>query len=327
MNEDAAFKRFFSAPELVEVVARSAVPRWGERVGPATFEPVPTELIGERLARREADMIWLVRPRDGRRPLLLLLEFQARSERHMVLRTTEYAVMAVRATIAASGEEPDAVCVVLHHGEGSWTAPTRLEDLFEAPPPSRYHLISAEPDGGGGASSRRDVIIFGARSVRSRTPGALREELPRLVKALRALGDAELNRVMAERIRDLLASRGYSPKLLEEAMTVDQLQTEWDRGMEAIREEGREEGRAELRAEWDRGMEAIREEGREEGRAAGRRELLCRLAERKFGTAVSARLSDVLEESLDSDRIDDLLAAVFGCASGEQFMARALRGE
>ena len=66
---------------------------------------------------------------------MLLLELQRRPERHMVLRTTTYNILAVQELIEHDkelrrGERQLAVeSLVLHHGDRQWNAPGREGDV------------------------------------------------------------------------------------------------------------------------------------------------------------------------------------------------------
>ena len=97
--DDAAFKKLFSHPRLIELLIRRHVPEWDEEIEYSTLERLPTELIDERLRRRYPDMMWRARTIDGTTDMILLLELQGRPERHMVLRTTTYNILAVQELI------------------------------------------------------------------------------------------------------------------------------------------------------------------------------------------------------------------------------------
>ena len=135
--DDAAFKKLFSHPRMIELLIRRHVPEWGGKIAYSTLERLPTELIDEKLRRRYPDMIWRARATDGTTDLVLLLEVQGRPERHMVLRTTAYNVLAVQELIEHDEQlwrgdrQLTVASLVLHHGDREWNAPTRLRDLFQ----------------------------------------------------------------------------------------------------------------------------------------------------------------------------------------------------
>ena len=54
---DAAFKKMFSHPLMIELLVRGHVPEWGDRIDYSTLEQLPPELVGESLQRRYPDMM------------------------------------------------------------------------------------------------------------------------------------------------------------------------------------------------------------------------------------------------------------------------------
>ncbi len=66
-----------------------------------------------------------------------------------------------------------------------------------------------------------------------------------------------------------------------------------------FREEGRVEGREEGRVEG-------REEGRVEGQVQGRRDLIVKLAGKRFGSSVTQRLAPRLQSVSDPERLDEV---------------------
>ncbi len=104
--DDAALKKLFSHPLMIELLIRRHVPEWQGEIEYSSLERLPSELIDERLRRRYPDMIWRARTIDGTTDLVLLLELQGRPERHMVLRTTTYNVLAVQELIEHDKELP-----------------------------------------------------------------------------------------------------------------------------------------------------------------------------------------------------------------------------
>ena len=149
--DDAAFKKLFSDPRMIRLLIRRHVLEWADRIDYRTLQPLPTELIDEQLRRRYPDMTWRVRTTDGSTDLVLLLEFQGRPERHMALRTTVYSCLAAQSLIQHDKElghgdrELAVVALVLHHGDRSWNAATRLSDLFRDSAPDAYRVVGRMP--------------------------------------------------------------------------------------------------------------------------------------------------------------------------------------
>ncbi len=70
------------------------------------------------------------------------------------------------------------------------------------------------------------------------------------------------------------------------------------------------------------GLEAGLEQGLEAGRIRERAHLVRRLATRKFGAETAERLSRILEDLADADRIDEVFDAIVDCDSGAELFAR-----
>ena len=86
-----------------------------------------------------------------------------------------------------------------------------------------------------------------------------------------------------------------------------------------------EETVREWTADWvaegrEQGLEQGREQGLEQGRA-----LLCRLAARKFDTATGERLSAVLAEVADPDRLAEVGDWIIECGTADELLARVAR--
>ncbi len=67
------------------------------------------------------------------------------------------------------------------------------------------------------------------------------------------------------------------------------------------------------------GVEELKERARREGRTA----LVCRLARLKFGAGTAERLSRLLEEVSDPERISRIGDRIIECETGEELLARA----
>ena len=95
-------------------------------------------VVDPELRETQSDLLFSARLRGGR-PLLLyvLLEHQSRVEPWMALRMLRYVVRQVehwRQQHPESTRLPVIIPLVMFHGpEGAWTAPRRVEDLFELP--------------------------------------------------------------------------------------------------------------------------------------------------------------------------------------------------
>ena len=101
---------------------------------------------------------------------------------------------------------------------------------------------------------------------------------------------------------------------LERLHETDELEAYFAERLRAWQDEYRAEGRAE-------GIEQGIERGLERGLAA-ERDLLCRLAARKFGAGTAERLAGVLARVGDTRRLGEVGDWIIDCATGEALMAR-----
>ena len=106
----------------------------------------------------------------------------------------------------------------------------------------------------------------------------------------------------------------------------DEIDAYYGTRVHAWKEEYRAEGRAEgIEQGIERGIEQGIERGIERGLERGlaaERELLCRLAARKFGTGAGERLAGVLAQVGDTNRLAQVGDWIIDCTTGESLMAR-----
>ena len=314
--DDAAFKKLFSDPRMIRLLIRRHVPEWADRIDYRTLQPLPTELIDEQLRRRYADMTWRIRTTDGSTDLVLLLEFQGRPERHMALRTTVYSCLAAQSLIQHDKElgrgdrELAVVALVLHHGDRSWNAATRLSDLFRDSAPDAYRVVGRMP-GDAQPTDPQDLpqVVLGLSGVR--TAAQMRAALTVVRQLVEACEDGDFDRFMARSVKAMLRSKGFSNRQLEEAMTMSTVVTEFQRSLEEIKQEGIEQGR-----------EQGREQGIEQGREQGQVAVLVQQIARKFGEGTADEVQRLILGSPGRERIAWVAAAILDCDTPEDFLAR-----
>ncbi|MXX35868.1 MAG: Rpn family recombination-promoting nuclease/putative transposase [Gemmatimonadetes bacterium] len=298
--DDAAFKKFFSDPRMIELLIRRHVPEWADSIDYETLQPLPTELIDEKLRRRYPDTAWRARTTDGTTDLVLLLEFQGRPEQHMALRTTIYGCLAVQTLfqsdkeLARGDREVAAVALVLHHGDRRWNAATRLSDLFRDSAPDAYRVVSRLP-GEARPTDPQDLpqAVLALSGVK--TAVQMRAVLAVLGPLVEACEDIDFSRFMARSVKAMLGSKGFSTRQLEEAMTMGAVVTEFQRSLDEIRLEGQVA-------------------------------VLTQLIARKFGQRTVEEVQQLLDEDPGRDRIALVSAAILDCDTPQDFLAR-LRGD
>jgi hypothetical protein len=136
---DLLARYVFSHPERAAAELRAVLPsRIVEQVDWSTLRCEPVSVVDEGLRETENDFLFSAGLHSGQPALMyILLEHQSRVERFMALRMFRY-VGRVLDTWHKSHPRrkllPAVFSQVLYHGPGGrWTAPQRLEDLFELP--------------------------------------------------------------------------------------------------------------------------------------------------------------------------------------------------
>jgi predicted transposase YdaD len=138
------FARYtFGHPERAEAELRAVLPpHVVSQVDWASLRREPGSVVDPELRETESDLLFSARLRTGR-PLLLyvLLEHQSSVDGWMALRMLRYVVRQVerwRQEHPESALLPVIIPLVMYHGpEGAWTAPRRVEDLFDLPEQER----------------------------------------------------------------------------------------------------------------------------------------------------------------------------------------------
>jgi predicted transposase YdaD len=134
------FARFtFGHPERAAAELRAALPP--HVVSEVDWESLRREsgsVVDPELRETESDLLFTARLREGRSLLLyVLLEHQSSVDSWMALRMLRYVVRQLehwRQQHPESPVLPVIIPLVMYHGpEGAWTAPRRVEELFDLP--------------------------------------------------------------------------------------------------------------------------------------------------------------------------------------------------
>ena len=177
----------------------------------------------------------------------------------MALRTTVYSGLTVQELLRhdkelASGNRDLAVaCLVLHHGDRRWHAPTRLRDLFHDSAPDTYQVVSRRPPDAP-PPTRLDLPQMLLRLPGLSRAQDMRAELRVLLRVVRDCEDEDFDRFLTATVQALLCSKGMTTEGLEKATTMRTAVTAFERSLDEIRQEGREQGirsRASVRG-WSR---------------------------------------------------------------------------
>jgi len=134
------FVRFtFGHPERAAAELQAVLPpEVVAQVDWSTLHREPGSVVDPKLRETETDLLFSARVRDGR-PLLfyVLLEHQSSVDKWMALRMLRYVVRQLEHWHQQHPESallPVIIPLVMYHGpEGAWSAPRRVEELFDLP--------------------------------------------------------------------------------------------------------------------------------------------------------------------------------------------------
>ncbi|EPX61231.1 hypothetical protein D187_001014 [Cystobacter fuscus DSM 2262] len=133
----------FGSPERAAAELHAVLPAHVvSAVDWSSLRQEPGSVVDPELRETESDLLFTARLRTGESVLLyVLLEHQSSVDRWMALRMLRYVVRQVerwRQEHPESTRLPVIIPLVMYHGTaGAWTAPRRVEDLFELPEAER----------------------------------------------------------------------------------------------------------------------------------------------------------------------------------------------
>ena len=240
-------------------------------------------------------MIWSADTVNGDR-VLILLEFQRTVERLMALRTTTYTTLTLEGIAAGPDFRPgdplpEFVYLVLYHGDGPWTAPAHVADLFQRSDPGRFRLV---PWGGGSGDDRLrdDITALVLGLARNLSPEEMAVQLSALWRTIERHEDPGLAGLMVRAVDTRLELRDYPARLTK----------------------GGAKTMAEVVDRFQQGMDELVQRGRAQ--------VLRRQVRRRFGEETAGKLSKLLDGLPDPDGIDRVTDALIESSTGEEFIER-----
>ena len=321
---DENYKRLFAFPRMVEDLLRVVVTgEWLDEADFTSLRKLSGEYVSDDLRRRHGDTVWRLRLGDGSLHVLVLLEFQSRSDSDMALRILEYTALLYREVrrneaLGRDGLRPPVLPIVLYNGSARWKAALEVRELI-APvgpslspyQPSQRYLLLDERHVEEDDLPRRNLMRAVVGLEQSRTPADLLRVVHALQERLRSAHDGELRRVFGDWVRRteerFMQDKVEVPTPVEGRDVLDEVY----------------ESLVERASHWpDEWIEKGREQGLEQG-LEHERALLCRQAESRFGAGTSEQLSVALGEVRDQNRLADIGDWLVRCATGEEFLARA----
>ena len=325
-RSDPIYKRLYAFPRMVADLLRSLFADAEIGADYDTLERLPAEYVGDVFQQRRGDTAWRLRARSadhrgGWLHVLVMLEFQSGADSSMALRVLEYTALLYRELLRAGSHAPGALPpvlpVVLYNGDSPWRPATEMRELIAAPPPalapcqpSQRHFVLDERRVRAEELKLHELTLAVAQLEQSRSVADLARVARRLTERLSGTGEGELRRTFADWLRTLERRLGAGDQtrrppddLSLEDMTVslEERVAEWPKPY--IRQ----------------GISLGREQGIEQG-IEHERELLCRQASARFGSATADRLAAAIGAEADPQRLMEVALAIVRCGTGSELL-------
>ena len=290
---------------------------WPTNLTSTRWSPLPTNRISGGLVHRRLDLLCKVRFRGGWLYLLILLEFQSENDPFMALRILTYTCLTYeelirRGEVRPGNKLPPLLPVTVYNGRPRWRAATDVAELI-APvteplarylPSFRYLLLDLQRIGEKDPRSRDLVTSLGIVE-RDPTPENLQRVMRGLIRRFRGPEFAGLHEALYSWVAGAAEAWQISEANLARLTSFTEDEEMYERAKE-LRDQVHRDG--------------VRQ-GLEQGRIR-ERALVRRLATRKFGADTAERLTRILEDMADADRIDEVFDAIVDCDSGAELFAR-----
>ena len=332
MDHDAAWKRLFGLPILVEHLLRGFVAPAAGWLDFRSLRELSASWAGPDSQQRHGDAVWRVdyREEEPGRSLVLLLEFQSSVDPTMASRVLRYARMArdelTRQGASDADRELRLLPVVVHSGAHAWSAPGGATEISVSddgelmlPLPCSYLSLDVRRLEQHHLPSRNIVsTVFkldASESLEKVIPHMqdLSDWLPKEVGSARA-------DIVFSTVLEWLAS--MTPKMFpgsNAAEVVAKLKQEvrgQEKSMALLAERAKQ-----WEAEW---LQQGINQGIDQG-LAQERELLRRQAELKFDAATAEELARRLAAVTDAKRLTDVGCWIIDCGTGAELLDKTDR--
>jgi predicted transposase/invertase (TIGR01784 family) len=208
-NHDSSYRNFFSHARMVKDLLRGFVHEaWVDQLDFDTLELVNANLVGDKLDRREDDVVWRLRYQGEWFYIYLLMEFQSQPDQSMALRMMVYVGLLYqqlqKCGLLKPGDPlPPVFPLVLYNGTRPWNGSCELSDLLIPAPgelkryqPSMRYLLIDESNYADLSEPAEQGNLAAAliQLENSRTPEDLRRVIRLLLHWLHAPEQAGLRR-------------------------------------------------------------------------------------------------------------------------------------
>ncbi len=308
---DPTYKRIFSYPEMIREVVSFLASQLDE-LSLQHAQLIGTEHVSKQLKKRQQDMVWQVQATEDGTSVYLAFEFQSTVDKFMSVRVNTYRSLLFEQLIrqrrlAPDGRLPEVIPIVIYNGKQHWTAPLELGELqpVRSSVHARYN-ISAQ------------FILMNFSSYKERAQKCIDNPLALLIRLEVAGSLAELRQVAEDFIEWYLQPGQKELKADLMKWFITSLETAGD-----------EDLRRRIKGVENMGMlvENVRQwavDYKEAGLEQGKRELLMRLIETKYGTGTEAheQLTETLRRHTTTEALDQFGEWIIECESAEELFQR-----
>ena len=352
MEIDAAWKRLFALPAMVEHLLRAVAPELARRLDFTAMEQLaanwtrPAGGADPRTgAQRYADAVWRIRyaGADAAHTLVLLLEFQSTVDPDMAARTLAYTGLLREHLRRQDRLDPDGglrtLAVVVYSGSKPWSAagaagavPVSPDGTPRLTVVAPYRLLDSRRAAADDSTERNPALaVLGVEGAASPAQAAARMQAM-AVWLPQVLADRGVRREFGASVAAWLAAT--MPRLFpsagdEEVGSIGLGLFEEEDEMTTLHLRAKEWEAEWLRQGMAQGMERGLAQGMERGLAQGmerglaqERSLLREQAARKFGAAVGEALARRLESASDAEELREIGVLIIDCADGAELLAR-----
>ena len=329
MDYDAAWKRLFGLPVLIEHLLKGFASPVAEHLDFSTLRQLPANSVDTDARQLHGDAAWRVDFNDtSGRSLVLLLEFQSTVDSSMATRMHGYAE-AARERLRRQREldadgEARVLPVVLYSGDRPWNAPGGAGEVGvtadgDAWLPLSGAYLQIDANRRARENLPQDNLVAAVFELNAAaTPGGMADRMRAMPRGL----DVDALRALIDWMRAVFPKKFPQPDAAE---VIASLEREFP---EVLKEEGTMMALAKRALEWEaeyhrQGFEEGLKQGLERGEKQGlaaERELLCRQATRKFGGAVGDALVPHLAGISDSDRLVGIGERIIDCGTGAELL-------
>ena len=135
---DSGYKKLFSNRTIFQQLIETFIAEaWVKELDFSSCETLDKSFVTDHYKATESDLIYKIKLRRKTIYIYVLLEFQSKVDRFMVLRVLFYILsfyMDYTANYTRIKKLPAIFPIVLYNGKRTWSAPTRISDLIETEP-------------------------------------------------------------------------------------------------------------------------------------------------------------------------------------------------